>query len=362
MSPDRSGYLPTLDGWRAIAILGVIVAHGTFRVVGPGAPHEDLALRALFEYGAKGVDLFFGISGFLITGRLLEEHERRGRVGLSGFYVRRFCRILPPYVALLAFLTACLALGLLPISKRELVASFAFVSNYVGEQWPADWYTGHLWSLAVEEHFYLLWPGLLALLTPRKARWAVVPFALGIAAWRVVEFRLQLVPRFLPDAGFYIRTDTRFDALLWGCFASLMVHHAPARARVERWLTRPVWLLAVGLLVANTLLTPPLALLWQSVLIAVMITGTVLHPGGAVGTLLEHPAARWLGRASYSLYLWQQVFLVALPGVPSFGAVQTLPLNLVALFTVAAASYYLVERPMIRVGHRLAAPVTPGRA
>jgi peptidoglycan/LPS O-acetylase OafA/YrhL len=357
----RSGYLPTLDGWRAVAIGGVILAHSTYALLGPGGALADPALFALTRYGAKGVDLFFGISGFLITARLIEEHERRGRIGLGGFYVRRFCRILPPYFVLLAFFALAAATGLLAISRRELLASAVFLRNYVGLPEGSGWYTGHLWSLAVEEHFYLLWPTLLTLFGPPRARRWVIALAIAVAAWRVADFRLDLVGQALPGTSFYVRTDTRLDSLFWGCWAALLVHHAPSRAVLERALTPAVWYVIIAALLANWYVAPPLELLWQSLLIAAALTGTVLRPAALPGRMLEAAPLRWVGRISYSLYLWQQPFLVGAHGELPLGALQHLPLNLVALFAVAAASYYLVERPMIRVGHRLATPVTPGR-
>lgn len=95
-SPAAGGYLPTLDGWRAIAILGVMVAHGTAASFGAGGAFANASLYALSRYGAMGVDVFFGISGFLICSRLIAEHRARGRINLKGFYIRRFFRIPPP--------------------------------------------------------------------------------------------------------------------------------------------------------------------------------------------------------------------------------------------------------------------------
>lgn len=228
MTPRARGYLPTLDGWRAIAILGVMIAHGTDALFAPGASSANPTLYGLTRFGAKGVDIFFGISGFLICARLLEEYERRGRIGLGGFYIRRFLRILPPYFVYLAVVAALAVAGVLAVTR-------AIVFN------------------------------------------------------------------------------------------------------------------------------PPLALLWQSLLIPLVLAGTVLHPDGPAGRVLESRPARWIGRVSYSLYLWQSLFLVAFGLARPFGAFQRLPLNIVLLFGCAALSYYAVERPMIKLGHRLAPPTTEGR-
>lgn len=358
--PATSGYLPTLDGWRAIAILGVMVAHGTASLLGVDGAFANERLYALSRYGAMGVDVFFGISGFLICSRLIEEHRARGRINLTGFYIRRFFRILPPYFALLAALA--LLSGVFAVSSGELLSSVFFLRNYYAPAAESGWYTGHLWSLAVEEHFYLLWPGLLVLWGVRRARWGCAALSLLIAVWRVAEFRLQIGETLIPGLGFYTRTDIRLDALLWGCWFALMLSDPQTRERLARLMSGQVWLVTLGALVAVVAAQPPLAMLWQSLLIPVLVIGTVLRPAGVVGRFLELSGLRWIGRMSYSLYLWQQLWLVG-DGTAStlpFG-LQTPPLNVVLVFACAAISYYGIERPMIKAGHRLAAPVTAGR-
>ena len=151
MKPTPRGYLPTLDGWRAIAILMIIVVHSASAVFAPGAGSENAFWFAVTRYGAKGVDVFFGISGFLICSRLLEEHEAHGTISLKGFYIRRALRILPPYAVYLVALVMLTALGAVTLGRGELLTSIFFSRNFFTA--PSDaaaWFTGHLWSLAVE--------------------------------------------------------------------------------------------------------------------------------------------------------------------------------------------------------------------
>ena len=355
------GYLPTLDGWRAVAILGVMIAHGFHALLVEGAPNANPTWYRITQYGGKGVDLFFGISGFLICSRLLEEHEQRGRISLRGFYIRRFMRILPPYFVYLATLIVLSAAGLVVLSRQELLTSLLFVRNYAAIPETVGWYTAHLWSLAVEEHFYLLWPGLLVFWTPGRARLRVALFALAIAAWRVAEFRLQLVPQLLPGASFYLRTDIRLDALLWGCWFALLLREPVWKNRIAKYLSGPTWWLAAAVLVAVIVLPVPLAMLWQAALWPAVVAGTVLAPDTLVGRGLEARPMRWVGRISYSLYLWQNLFLVAF-GVSHFAdPLQLVPWNFALCFVTALLSYRMVEKPMIRLGHRLAPPITEGR-
>ena len=362
-APIPRGYLPTLDGWRAVAILAVMVAHAADQLLSPNGALPSAWLHGLTRYGGRGVDVFFGISGFLICSRLIEERLARGRIDLKGFYIRRCCRILPPYFAFLGVVSLLGAAGIFAVSGSELLSSLFFIRNYHTLTEPVGWYTGHLWSLAVEEHFYLIWPGLLAMWGIRRARWGVVALSLAIGAWRVIEFRLQLGAELISGLGFYPRTDLRLDALLWGCWFALIVSTPSVKERLVRLLSGPTWTSSLVLLIACIALEPPLAMVWQSVLIPLLVVGTVVRPAGRVARLLETFPMRWIGRLSYSLYLWQQVFLVsaAVERPLPFGVIQSLPLNVGMVFGVAAISYYLVERPMIRVGHRLAAPVTEGR-
>ena len=359
--PARKGYLPTLDGWRAIAILGVIVAHGSWAWFEPGGPLANAAAFRLTRYGAMGVDVFFGISGFLICSRLLEEWDARGRISLAGFYVRRVFRILPPYYFYLACLALLTAMTPIAVSNSEWITSVFFVRNYLPTDAVAATYTGHLWSLAVEEHFYLLFPTILVLLTPSRARIGVLALALGIGLWRVIEFRLGFVQTLIPNVGFYDRTDIRLDGLFWGCWVALLLHHPEMRRRAERMATTAAWLVAVSAFILIVALQPPLALLWQALLIPLIVVGTVLNPGTAVGRALESRGMRWIGRLSYSLYLWQTLFLRGTIESPALGWLQLPPVSLVCVFAAAAFSYYIVERPAIRMGHRIAHPVTPGR-
>jgi peptidoglycan/LPS O-acetylase OafA/YrhL len=202
LAVDRH-YLPTLDGWRAVAILAVLCCHA-------GWPTAALA-----PYGAMGVSVFFALSGFLITRRLMDER----RIDLKDFYRRRAFRILPPIVVYLA-VVAVLGLGLrvIPMDRSQLLASLFFYRNYLTPPVSQGWYTGHFWSLAVEEHFYLVWPVLLSIVGFRRARWVAPALALAVAVWRVVDGRFAWVGRLNPLLrGSLARTDYRLDALLFGC-------------------------------------------------------------------------------------------------------------------------------------------------
>lgn len=357
-SAPRSGYLPTLDGWRTIAIVAVLLDHAT------GGFHRQASWYPFLRTGPNGVSLFFAISGFLICSRLLEEEQLFGHISLKGFYIRRACRILPAAFAYLLVLALLALIGLVIVTPLEWWSCILFFRNYLPPVWICEgWggYTVHYWSLAVEEHFYLLWPALLAFSGRVRARYLAGGLAVSVAVWRWWEFQHQWLNRWLPGLLFPTRTDVRLDGLLMGCLAALVLIEPRWRAWLEhRFDAGMLWACAVGYVLFQVVLRKHTYSIWESTLLAALVVGTVLRPTGTVGRLLENPAMKWVGRLSYSLYLWQQLFLIPGAGYP-LSVLQRFPLNLGMVFLMAVLSYELVERPMIRLGHRLAPPPTPGR-
>jgi peptidoglycan/LPS O-acetylase OafA/YrhL len=354
----RSGYLATLDGWRAIAIAGVLLDHasvGTFR-----GSHWYPFLRT----GPDGVSVFFAVSGFLICSRLLEEEQLTGTICLRGFYIRRACRILPAAFLYLGVIGVLGAFQIVAVTPLEWVSCVLFFRNYVSPDWiHAGWggYTIHYWSLAVEEHFYFLWPALLAFSGRVWARYVAAGLALAVAVWRWWDFHYQWMERHVPGLLFGTRTDVRLDGLLLGCLAALILAEPAGRAWIERHFTAGPWWTCLAMYVLlQALWRKHTYSIWESMLLAAVVAGTALRPESAMGRLLENRVAKWIGRISYSLYLWQQLFLI--PGAThTFSLLQRFPLNLAVLLLTGMLSYELLEKPLIRLGHRLAPPPTPGR-
>ncbi len=345
MKVRAADYLPALDGWRAVAILMVVFCH--LRL--PGS-----ALRTLAPYGAMGVHLFFAISGFLITHRLLEEYDRSGRISLRSFYVRRAFRILPAAFAYL--LTLCLlgfASGVIPLTTGQIVSSALFFRNYWVEPAAQSWYTGHFWSLSVEEHFYLLWPGLLVLIGLRRARWFAPALACSFALWRALDSRFGWIASIQPAWKDLVeRSDYRMDGLLWGCAAALVWRAPRVRARLEG--RGNLSLIAVAIMVLLLIVRPPGSVAMLALLMPVPILLTAADANCWMTRALDLPPALWLGRLSYSVYIWQMLFLPAY-GIPiSLGTAQRLPWNVALIVALACISYYAIERPLRRIGRRLA--------
>jgi peptidoglycan/LPS O-acetylase OafA/YrhL len=350
----RTGYLPTLDGWRAIAILAVIFQHDKLHSIGP------FSATWLFEHGGwSGVDLFFAISGLLICSRLLEEEKVFGRISLRNFYIRRAFRILPPALAFLCALALLISTGVLHIGWREWLGTAFFLRNYtslLGQIGPDSYYTGHFWSLAVEEHFYFILPAILVL--TRKG-WRL-PVLLGLSL--IVAVHRFHVLEFRPWSEVLFHTDIRLDGLLVAAIFAVLAQPVEIRARMKKWLR--FW--PLPLIAATILYTKWQGSFWQMTLVTLLlpmtVLGAVLNPNGQLALVLEWVPIKYIGRISYSLYIWQELFFSGHYNIGCpLGILESTPLRYAATLGMAMASYHLLERPLIRLGHRLAPPATPGR-
>ena len=336
-------------------MLAVVFYHSLHNGLTPGTIWFRLATRAHL-----GVDVFFAISGFLICGKLLEELSRTGTISLTRFYVRRCFRILPPVVVYLLVLASLSACGWLTTSRWEFASTLFFVRNYfpVFHGGEVGVFTAQFWSLAVEEHFYLLWPGVLLLIGPRVRRvaWVAVLAALTVFVWRTIDAAHGwLIPY---GSNVDSKTDTRLDALLWGCLAAVVypklvrTFEDSDKRVVRRFLWIPVVVLAGAVVLARPFV---LRSLCEAILFPLLLLSTALAPESWLGRALELPLVRWIGRLSYSIYIWQELAMFsAKPAHSPLHFLQHFPINLIAILLSACASYYLVERPMIRLGHRLA--------
>jgi peptidoglycan/LPS O-acetylase OafA/YrhL len=225
----RAFYIPALDGWRAIAVGLVIGVHCVPALINSGWKVGKYA-AAGFEHGGVGVDIFFCLSGYLISTILLREKERTKTIDFASFYIRRVFRIVPPVLLYLGVIFALRTLHFLPPSKtNDIIASLLFYRNYSSG---GDWYTGHFWSLAIEEQFYLVAPLFLLLLPVRKAIVASLTLILICVATRYLEYREDWFTDTL-----LLRTENRYDGLLWGVMLGLLMSHQATTVLLRKYLS-----------------------------------------------------------------------------------------------------------------------------
>jgi peptidoglycan/LPS O-acetylase OafA/YrhL len=342
------GRIPSLDGLRAISIMFVIIGHCSATL-----PRVDGTAGALVQgftfiagNGEMGVTVFFVLSGFLITTLLLKELRKTGRLSIKTFYVRRAFRIWPAFYLMVAVVVFLGVIKAIPLTAGEVASAGLFFWNYYPHG--VTWFLGHTWSLAVEEQFYFVWPLLLKFLGTGRAMW----FAAGVIAIepliRVANY--ALVPAMRSHIG--IMGHTRADSLMIGALAALLY----AKPKFEQLINRLfAWHLPLAggcfLLFVNPFLEEkgrggymlPAGFLLQSCIIALIMLWAIQNPDRWFGRMLNSRVAVHLGLISYSLYLWQQIFLTPLNR--TFTGV--FPLNLVCTFAVAECSYWFVERSFL---------------
>lgn len=347
-SIKSSNYLPTLDGWRAIAILWVLLGHSPLWRWG------IISNGWLRWTDSRGVQLFFALSGFLICTRLLREEKRFGSISLRSFYTRRLFRIQPAaltYLLVVAVLTVC---GAIPHFWRGTVGAVLMVRNI----WPLAlptgfWYTAHFWSLAVEEHFYLLLPGFLVLI--RRSRLAaLLGAAVALEVWRLIVLNTPQLQRGL-QWQLSQRTDMVMGGILLGSvFAVALTHERLRRLAVS--LLRPWVALVFTAFVFVEVQRHHSSLAQMSIITVypVLIVATVLHADSLLGRFLELAPVRFIGRISYSLYLWQQLFSNGEERPDPHSLYSHILLCWCLSFACAIVSYYLIETPLIRLGHKIA--------
>jgi peptidoglycan/LPS O-acetylase OafA/YrhL len=336
--------LPSLDGLRAISIFFVFLGHlnGTrnFGVLS--------GLRMMGDLAHLGVVVFFVISGFLITSLLLQEYEKTGRISLHLFYARRALRIFPASFAYLGILYLSSLAGLIQLHANDLAHAMTYTVNYSTHR---SWYIGHLWSLSVEEQFYLLWPFAFWRLGPRQSRW-VLAAVIALAPCARAAAALFLHAPYRDLAMFPMVADS----LAAGCLLAYRRDWLEGQAFYLR-LFRPVnsLVLLTAILAVNRYLghsaVNVLGMLFINLGIAVLIHRSVYLPDAAAGRFLNWKPVAFVGTISYSLYLWQQWFL------NRYSAQWTaaFPQNLGLAAGAAMLSYFLLEKPLMSLRHRLRA-------
>jgi peptidoglycan/LPS O-acetylase OafA/YrhL len=346
-----SPYSPGLDGIRAIAVLAVV------------AYHLDLGWA---RGGLLGVGVFFVLSGYLITDLLVSEYRRRSTLQLRQFWLRRARRLLPALFVMLVVTVAWATLfdrGQLPGLRSDMLPAIFYFSNwwyifhhvsYFSQYGPPS-PLGHLWSLAIEEQFYLVWPVvLLAALRWARGRRALIAGALLLAAASAIEMAVLYSPVSDPTR-VYDGTDTRaFELLIGAALAFAWPRNASFRpiTRGARRLLETVGAAAlVGILLLYWLTAQfdPFVYRGGMVLLSVctaLVIAVCVHPGTRLGAVLGVAPLRWVGERSYGMYLWQVPVIVLTTPYGAHASALRDVAQLAAILVLSALSWRFVEQPI----------------
>lgn len=350
--PDRfgvsaPGYCPALDGLRALAVLAVIAYHAEL----PGS-----------RGGFLGVEVFFVLSGYLITTLLLREQRASLGISLATFWARRARRLLPALFMLLGAML-CLSLALLPDSlaqtRGDCLAAVLYVSNWWQVVHRHSYFMSvdrpplllHLWSLAVEEQFYLVWPIAVALIGRSGPRW-VLRAALAGAALSALWLALEFDPSADPTR-VYVGTDTRASGLLLGAALAALLAMKNEWPAASMQVSSGLGILGLAFLLVHVSSQDPF--LYRGGFLLVDLASCALIAGLVAPTSLARvlgagPLA-WLGRRSYGLYLWHwPVFAVTRPDLDlELSGARLFALRAALTFIVSELCYRLIEQP-VRAG------------
>jgi peptidoglycan/LPS O-acetylase OafA/YrhL len=360
-SPNASRRISGLDGLRGIAVLFVLLEHGAyslFKLDWPAAP--------FIGNGALGVNIFFVLSGYLIYELSAREFEKTGAFNWKAFYLRRVLRIFPCFYSYLAVVLILTSLGLLTLTRPVIFSVATFSLNY-RHLWDHSselfnyYVIGHYWTLALEEQFYLTWP-LLMFLFARKRLLPLMTAVILLAPF-IRVFCYFFTPGSRAQIGMMFHTG--FDSIAMGVLLGELCRRPHWKARLQT-LARNPWVLA-GSGIFLVLLSPWLAIHFKGsysitvgktlelVCIAIIIIAAVSASSPKLSAVLNWRPLMYIGVLSYSLYVWNPLFLNA----EMHWMLNVFPLNFIGLFAAGAFSYYLIERPVLRLKEHLRGRATP---
>jgi peptidoglycan/LPS O-acetylase OafA/YrhL len=338
--------IPSLNGLRAISIAIVIIFHAGFRNLG----------YANFPGGQLGVNIFFIISGFLITLLLIEEEKVSKKISLKKFYLRRIFRIFPAYYFLLFTYYILQVTGVLHFTERSWIEAGSYSEDIPLPKADDNWEMGHLWSLSVEEHFYLLWPIIFKFLKAYRVRIAMLVIFI-VPVIRGIEYSISA-----KDAAATI--FERADAIMLGCL--LAIYYWPVSRSIDKYISKykfaifiPFIGFALSVVGFKILQTHNVFILGlaralgradgtlTNIFICMIIIIAVNYQNSFLYRLLNFRIMNYTGKISYSLYIWQQIFFSVV--VSRF---LKFPFNILCILAVAVISYHLIEKPFLKLKER----------
>lgn len=338
--------IPSLDGIRFVSICLVLGAHLTKT---SNIPIEFNHISKYFFDGGLGVMIFFVLSGYLITHLLLNEENSNGNISLSSFYFRRILRIFPVYYAFIFILFILNLYTKIEISTCAFVSSLTFTKNL----FCGYWIDGHLWSLSIEEQYYLLWPFF-------------VKYFKGNLRIIICLFFVIICP--LARVYFYLNNDTssllfspfsNFDSLFIGSLLAILSENYKQQfVQILKFNTSyfrfiafiaiyTIWFIKLKLVLG--ILTIPIGNTIQSIAISYLILSYSKINSGLVYKILNYNFIQLIGKLSFSVYIWQQLFFVSNNFYTPFSLwFLNFPFNVFCIFITAVVSYYLLEKPFLK--------------
>jgi len=360
----RLDHVPVLDGVRGVAVLLVLLVHTRPQVL-PG--------------GMIGVDLFFVLSGFLITSILLRDFRDTGTVHIGRFYVKRALRLLP---AMFVVVTACLLYSMATEAPEKLATTVGDTVSAILYYW--NWrivanfdhiqdhqrMIVHLWSLSVEEQFYIVWPSVVLGLVSSRLRPRSVLTLLGGAILLVYCLRIWMWHHYTGNPGYpvYFRTDTRADTLLCGAFVAFAAGAGMVpRGRLMRGVLQAMALIAIAVVGWHALRPMP----WDDYVVyiqytavavscALIITTALWCPPTLLRIGLEWTPLRWIGRISYGIYLYHWPIFHRIEQDLDWSPLARTLWAFTLTLLIATISFYFLERPFLRMKDRMGRTRRPG--
>lgn len=346
----QNAYQPHLDGLRGVAIILVILAHIGFGRVIPGG---------------FGVSLFFFISGLLITGLLINEFNSKNTISLKNFYLRRVIRLYPALV----FMTVLSVILLLVFHSRiqllAILSSLFYFANYYYTYFkpPAtnsfDDIFNIVWSLSIEEHFYLVFPLLFYVLYRSGDKLLYLSLAVCLVAFGYRYYILNTaINDYVATMRIYVVTEARVDSIMWGCISALLIYKKQAGWYIN--IIRSPWALLIGIIIilspavfSNRLFAESFRFTRQSLGFMFIVPGIgYLAQNSIIKRILEHNVLVFIGKLSYSLYLFHWVAVTVANNYFEFATPGWLCLMLGLTILLSLTSYHLVERPFVKLRKR----------
>lgn len=353
------------DGIRALAVIAVVLTHlHVFEAAREAGWLNAQALKMID--GAAGVQAFFVLSGFLITTLLIREYEETGTISIFAFVIRRTLRIFPLYIAFLLAITVLHVFGRSVTTWDSLLYAYLYAYNFI----PIDTYTpvlGHTWSLAVEEHFYLLWPAVFLLLFARSRgilSLTLVAFIIGAPFLHLLIIKSGFAADYFVERWSFIAGS----AIAVGCLFSILLHNNRAADKLQNFASKPLTLVTAIILFSNSIYLASDSWFFQNILsnqlrilgLALFVAWTYTNQSSRLTQLLETRPLKYIGAISYGIYMYQGFFLATGPHRAPHATWPPPPeLGLLCLLVIAPASYHFFEKPFLRLKHRYS---SPGRA